>query len=719
MPFVLGSCVVLLAFFAFNKSINNKLDITDRENISTITTQEQVALNRLIRNITISLITIAKDLQALAATPEKQMTFLTNLEKNHSSTLILMANAQGKATRSSQEIVDVSTSTVFLEAMKGKITATEIHTSRVTAHDVVTIGVPMRHGDTVTGALIIEYNTKFIKRLLTAYTSSGDSAYLFDSTGHTVASSSKIYNSLNFLQKAHFDNGMTYAQFLDFATRTRWGSAVFTFDGEKRIIEFRPLDINSWLFFRVSRDILANPVRNISKELIMLASSMFFLFLLLSAYIIFLKRKTLQEVKAIAFYDELTKLHNIVKFKQEVEKVIKKTPNMKYVMQMIDLENFTAINEMFDYETGNLVIKKIAIALTSMNDDSFLCARMGNDKFIMFSVYGFLDDDKIRDAFESRFRTLLPELNTYEFCFRYGRYFIQKGDRDVTDMINKTTLAHSKAKSLGHMHTWDYDDTFRQEVRRRTELINMSKSALENKEFIVYFQPKYNLKQEKVTGGEALVRWIMDKGDMLLPEKFIPVFEQNGFVVAIDFFVLNTVCMRIKSWIEKGHKVLPISVNFSRVHLKNPHFVEHIKDVCDVYGDIRHFIEVEFTETAITENAADLTKLLDELHEAGFTVAIDDFGAGYSSLGMLKDFKVDVLKLDQSFFANSQGNKRGSIVVNGISAIAHDLNMSIVAEGIELSEHFEPLDADHLELAQGFFFARPMPMEEFEQRYFD
>ncbi len=154
-------------------------------------------------------------------------------------------------------------------------------------------------------------------------------------------------------------------------------------------------------------------------------------------------------------------------------------------------------------------------------------------------------------------------------------------------------------------------------------------------------------------------------------------------------------------------------------HLKNPNFVQDISAICNKYGDIRHFIEVELTETAVTENAANLAKLLDDLHEAGFTVAIDDFGAGYSSLGMLKDFKVDVLKLDQSFFDNKSPDTRGNIVVNGISDIAHRLGMVIVAEGIEISEQIKPIEANCLELAQGFFFAHPMPMEEFEQKYLD
>ncbi len=721
--FVLIVCVimimVLIAFITFNRSINSSLNLTDVSNISAVTSQEQAALNGIIQGSVSSLTSITKTLVTLEENFDAKMDFLKNVERSLSFDAILMADTHGKGIRSTGEKVDVTAEPTFVEAIKGNITATDIHLSPITGHDVITVGVPIRDGGTITGAILVEFCTKVMTEYLKAYTDDAESAYVLDSNGFTVASSSDVYNSLNFLREASFANGMTYTQFLQYATKARWGGTSFTLNNEKRVIEFRPLDINNWTLFLVSHDLLENPVRNISDRVQAVTASMLFIFLLFGAYIVYLKRKTIKEVSKIAFYDDLTGLANGVKFKQDVESVIKNFPNMKYVMQKMDLENFKAINEMYDYDMGNLVLKKIAEALQTIEDDSFLCARIGNDEFIMFSAHGFLDDESTRSTFETHFRSLIPELATYEFSFRYGRYFIQKGERDVADMMNKTTLAHSMAKSLGHKNTWDYDDVFRQEVRRNTELINLSKGALENKEFIVYLQPKYNIKEKKVTGGEALVRWVMEDGSLLLPDNFIPVFEQNGFVVEIDFYVLKTVCARIKSWIDKGHKVLPISVNFSRVHLKNAHFVRDIKNICDAYGDIRHFIEVELTETAVTENASDLAKLLDDLHEAGFTVAIDDFGAGYSSLGMLKDFKVDVLKLDQSFFENNNGDMRGNVVVNGISSIAHQLGMKIVAEGIELTEQAEPLEANHLELAQGFFYAKPMPMEEFEQKYFD
>ncbi len=719
IAFSVAALVVVMAMFTFHRSIDTNLNITDHRNISAITSQEQAALNDTIASIIKNLTSITKTLVTLDKNTQAKIDFLQNVKKNLHFETILMVDMHGQGLRSTGQTVNVRSNTVFMEAMKGNIYATDIHVSEITGHDVISIGVPIRSAGRIVGTLIAEFDTPFIEESLVAYTENKESAFILDSVGATVASSSDVYNSLNFLRKATFANGMTYQQFLEFAKKTRWGGTSFTLNGENKIIEFRPLDINSWTLFLVSHDLLANPVRDISVEIQYVVGGMLLIFLFIGAYMVFLKRKTLKDMRTIAFYDELTGLANNVKFSQDVEAVIKKSPNMKYVMQKMDLENFKAINEMFEYEIGDMVLQKIADALRHIDDDSFLCARVGNDEFLMFSAYGFLDDDNTRTSFESYFKSILADLKDYEFTFRYGRYFIQKGERNIPDMINKTTLAHSMAKSLGHKNTWDYDDTFRQEVRRSTELINLSKLALQHNEFIVYLQPKYNLKEKKVTGGEALVRWAMDDGTLLLPDEFIPIFEQNGFVTEIDFYVLRVVCARIKTWIDKGHKVMPISVNFSRVHLRNPNFVQNIKNICAEYGDIHQFIEVELTETAVTENAADLSTLLDALHDAGFTVAIDDFGAGYSSLGMLKDFRVDVLKLDQSFFDDNQQNARGNIVVNGISAIAHDLGMKIVAEGIEFSEQFTPLEDNHLELAQGFFFAKPMPMEEFEQKYFD
>ncbi len=718
VTFAMLLLIIMLVFFTFNTNIRNNLNITDKENFSAMASQEQAAFNSVIKNIIDSLTSITNTLVALDNDTQAKIQFLHNIEKSFNLNAIIMADIQGQGLLSTGQEISVKTLPIFQKAIQGNVTATDMHISEITDQYVVSVSMPLREGGKILGVLIVEYGTKFMTELLENYTDSSGSAFLLDSNGFPVASSSDVFRSLKFLQKAKFTNGMHYEQFLSYALKRQWGGTSFTFNGEERLIEYRPISINDWTIFIISRDISINPVREISEEIQWIAGGILVIFLLFGAYIVFLKRKTIAEVKNIAFYDELTGISNNLKFKQDVESAIKKSPNMKYVMQKLDLENFKAINEMYDYETGNKVLINIAKALELLSDNSFLCARSGNDEFLMFSAYGFLNDDSTRTEFEKHFKNLLPELATFEFTFRYGRYFIPKGERDVADMINKTALAHSMAKSLGHKHTWDYDDTFRQEVRHHTELINLSKSALDHREFTVYIQPIFDTAHKKVIGGEALVRWIMDDGTVLLPNDFIPVFEQNGFIINIDYFVLRTVCSRIKLWIEKGHAILPISVNFSRLHLKNPYFVQEIQSICAEYGNIHQYIEVELTETAMTENAQGLAQLLDDLHQAGFTVAIDDFGAGYSSLGMLKDFKVDVLKLDKSFFETNESTSRGHVVVSGISAIAHELGMKIIAEGIELSEQFIPVTTNQLELAQGYFFAKPMPIEEFEQKYY-
>ncbi len=710
--------LVLLGITAIHKNITDKLNHADAQIFTAVASQEQAVLNRYIQSTVTALTSITKTLLTLEDDPKGTLAFLENVKKTLNFESIVFADTHGRGLAASGQKVNMLTDPIFAQVMKGRIAVTDVLPKGAVGYESFTVAVPVRKGGRIKGAVIITFSMKYLRELLIAYTDNSEAAYIVDGRGVVIASSSDVYGSLHFLRNARFANGESYESFMQNALKTRWGGTTFTLADAKRSIEYRPLHINSWTLFFVSHNLLENPVRGISNQVQIMMAAMLFVFLFFASYIMYLKRKTLKEVEKIAFYDDVTGLANMVKFKQDVEGVITKFPNRKYVMQKVDIENFKAINEIYDYETGNAVLKNMAEALLCMKDDSFLCARMGADAFIMFSAYGFLDDDSVRTDFETQCKSRMPQMASYEFCFRYGRYFIEKGERDVPEMIDRTTLAHSLAKGLGHKNTWDYNEDFRLTIRQHTEYMNLSKGALENKEFIVYLQPKYSLKEQKVIGAEALVRWVMEDGSLLLPDNFIPVFEQNNFVVHIDYYVLRTVCARIKSWIEKGHKILPISVNFSRVHFKNPNFVQEIRDICNEYGTVAPYIEIEFTETALTEAIKGVDIFLRQLHEAGFSIAIDDFGAGYSSLGILKGFEVDVLKLDQSFFVNTQNDVRGSLVVNGISAIAHDLGMKVVAEGVELSEQFASLEVGPLEFVQGFFIAHPMPMDEFEKKYY-
>ncbi len=243
------------------------------------------------------------------------------------------------------------------------------------------------------------------------------------------------------------------------------------------------------------------------------------------------------------------------------------------------------------------------------------------------------------------------------------------------------------------------------------------KLLYEEKEFVVLLQPKFSTKDNHIVGAEALVRWVDSEGNMISPNQFIPQFEENGFILELDRYMIEYACSIIKDWDDKGYRKFPISVNFSQLNLKNPNFVEEISAIVRKHGISHEYIQIELAESTMIENKEILAQLFIDLKAAGFKISIDDFGSGFSSLGLLKDLKVDTLKLDKSLFNNSEDIVRADLVVEGLVKLAQSLSMYVVAEGVESLEQVEFLRAIDCDAIQGYCFARPMEVLTFEERY--
>ena len=241
--------------------------------------------------------------------------------------------------------------------------------------------------------------------------------------------------------------------------------------------------------------------------------------------------------------------------------------------------------------------------------------------------------------------------------------------------------------------------------------------ALTNKEFQVYLQPKFSTGEEKLGGAEALVRWIHPTEGFVPPNKFIPIFEKNGFILKLDDFMLEEVARQQAQWIAEGWKVVPVSVNVSRAHFTRDDLAEHICEIVDKYHVPHDVIELELTESAFFDDKDTLLSTVKKLREAGFAVSMDDFGAGYSSLNSLKELSLDVLKIDADFFRGTDSLDRGMLIVTEVINLAKKLNMKIVAEGIENREQVDFLTEQECDLIQGYYYAKPMPLQEFEKNY--
>lgn len=228
----------------------------------------------------------------------------------------------------------------------------------------------------------------------------------------------------------------------------------------------------------------------------------------------------------------------------------------------------------------------------------------------------------------------------------------------------------------------------------------------------MYLQPKYSISENAVIGAEALVRWMQPDKGIVVPQDFIPVFEQNGFIVKLDKYMWECACKELRRWINKGYKPVPISVNVSRMHLKDTEFIYYIEYLLDKYGIRKDLLELEITETIENINANMMVK---EAKKHGFTLLMDDFGSGYSSLNTLKSTPFDVLKIDRSFLSSFMESSRGQKIISHTIAMSHDIGLDLIAEGVETREQADFLSASGCNAAQGFYFSKPIPTDEFEK----
>lgn len=434
--------------------------------------------------------------------------------------------------------------------------------------------------------------------------------------------------------------------------------------------------------------------------------------------IIFQQSRSRNALWKMAYVDPLTNLPNLKKFKLDAMKLLSENPDIKYAIAILDINKFNLINEIFGFHEGDRVLLLLKEALLgTLNRKTDLLARILADKFIFMIASDPLNEDgSIYHADYDGFSKFMSDKMPHMIRFSIGRYFINPGESDMDAIFEKVNYAHNMAKQNSALNEiYDYDDDMKKQAIRHREIESGMEAALKNNEFIVYLQPKFNLEDMMLAGAEALARWQEEEGkEVVYPSEFIPLFEKNGFIVKLDMYMFDKVCQLINKWIEQKLPLTTISVNFSRLHLSNPNFVQEIIDIAKRYDVPRRYLEIELTESAMFGNETVLESVLAQLHHAGFTLSMDDFGTGYSSLGLLKNLPVDVIKIDRAFFTNNRYKTRAKTVIESVIAMAKELGIHTVAEGVETHEHVDFLREIGCESVQGYYFARPMPADEFQ-----
>lgn len=424
-----------------------------------------------------------------------------------------------------------------------------------------------------------------------------------------------------------------------------------------------------------------------------------------------------QVFRHMADIDTLTGAHTYEAFHTELKKVLGQKPFRPCALVNCDINRFSEVNDIIGHEQADRVLVSLVSSIRRDLQTGELVGRVSAD---IFSVLVFYQD---RGSLQNRVKkweqTFKNQIKSYNIpggaAVSVGVYEIQPKEETPATIFDKANAARKLGKGSHVSIVHFYDEGMRRCMLHEKDLEMHMFSSLRDHQFIIYLQPKYRLTDRKVAGAEALVRWQHPTLGFIQPSDFIPLFEKNHFIVELDFFVLDAVCRMLRRWMDEGRPVIPVAVNFSRVHLLTRDFVPRLLQVVRKYDVPPSDLEIELTESAYISHANNVEKIAKELREHGFLMAMDDFGAGYSSLNSLKSLPIDILKLDKNFFREKDPTPREIIIIENIVRLAKQLNLCVVSEGVELDWQAEFLCSIDCDLAQGYLFSRPVPIETFEK----
>ena len=439
-------------------------------------------------------------------------------------------------------------------------------------------------------------------------------------------------------------------------------------------------------------------------------------------------RKTLN----VFFSDVVTKGHNQMYFIIKGEEMLRKRYSYSVRYAVVDLffVNYRNFCVCHSVEEGEKVMCEIYNTINGKLGKREICAHYASSDLAL--ILKCENDDELKVRLNDMISELKKINEEHSFAFHAGVAVIEpdgtvdkngnevhRRNLDIEEVFNHACTARETLELSDESGIAFFDDKLVEDQKWIDTVQEHQKSALENEEFVVYYQPKYDPRTDELKGAEALIRWQSPEFGFVPPGRIIPIFEKNGFITEIDHYMIQHVARDQKRWLDAGFRCVPVSVNVSRAHFIESTLAEQIRDMIDAAGTPHDLIEIELTESAFFDDKKAMISTIMKLKEYGFAVSMDDFGSGYSSLNSLKDMPLDVLKLDAEFFRGENGEGRGEIVVSEAIKLAKSLNMRTVAEGVEIREQVDFLASQGCDMIQGYFYAKPMPGEDFETRMKD
>lgn len=545
---------------------------------------------------------------------------------------------------------------------------------------------------------------------------------IVDSCGELVVSPehNKVYREL----KAIFPEKKDKLLFQDLigmqidANNLQSGVMNFTsVGGKKWALSYEVLNTNDWMLLTfVPADLILNEANYYTWYVYLLIVGLLLLFGLILGSVFQYYKRSRTDLERLAFTDLVTGGMNNVAFQIECKKLISSMPPSTYTIVLLNIKGFKLINENFGIETGNEVLKNVHTLLKDAIYGNEIVARDEADYFFL------LLNENNQEKIQARLNRMIKEINYsytdteshYILIMRQGACLIDEPDLDVRTLQDHARVA-SEARGSEEKCNY-YHFTLMEKMIKEQTINSLFDRSIENHDFHVYLQPKVRLSDGAIGGTEALVRWIHPEKGIIYPNDFIPLLERNGNICILDRYVFEQVCIWMEKRMELGEPLFPVSVNLSRVHFKNVNFLDAYAQIKEQYHIPDGLIELEITESIFFDKQQInfVKEIIEKMRSYGFLCSLDDFGIGFSSLSLLREFDVDTIKLDRQFFGDIE-SKRSQCVISSLIGLSKELGMKVVAEGIEVEDQVEYLRQANCDMVQGYFFSKPLPIEEFEK----
>ncbi|MCI2062033.1 MAG: EAL domain-containing protein [Eubacteriaceae bacterium] len=411
------------------------------------------------------------------------------------------------------------------------------------------------------------------------------------------------------------------------------------------------------------------------------------------------------------YCDTLTGIYSRAGFIRSAEILLQENPGRHYSIVYTAIGHFKVINDLLGLDTGDRILKALGSFLNDFAGSTGTCGRLMADHFVLCIPADSFDPD---DFYKMNVEVLRSLDIKYNVPFSIGIYDIEDPDMPVEAMCDRAETALQDLSGNYMQHYARYDDNMKEAVALEQQITADMHNALAKGQFCIYLQPIYSSASRKLVSAEALVRWIHPVKGIILPGEFIPIFEKNGFIIDLDRYIWEQACIYLRNSLESGMEVVPVSVNVSRVNLYSPDMTDYLVSLTSKYNIAPDLLRLEITETAYTENPAQIMTVLPQLRKRGFKILMDDFGSGYSSLNMLKDLVIDILKIDMRFVDDIESSPRAGSMITSIVRMAQWLDLQVIVEGVETRAQYDYLRSIGCDYIQGYYFSKAVPVVQFD-----